>query len=93
MILNFRHRGLERFYKRGDGRELRQDLIGRIRRILSVLDNAKAIADVDRLPGMRLHPLKGNLTGLWSVSVSGNWRIVFRFSDGDVFGVDLVDYH
>ena len=48
--------------------------------------------DID-LPGYRFHPLKGNLKGFWSISVSGNWRIIFRFEDGDVYDVDLVDYH
>lgn len=93
MIRSFRHRGLRRFYERGDGRELRQDLIGRVRRVLSILDNARTIEDVDQLPGMRLHRLKGDLAGQWSVSVSGNWRIVFRFSDEGAADVDLVDYH
>ncbi len=49
--------------------------------------------DVDLLPGMRLHCLKGELADFWSVSISGSWRIVFRFEDGDAFEVDLVDYH
>jgi toxin HigB-1 len=93
MIKNFRHRGLERFYERGDGRGLQQDMVGRIRRTLSILENAKAIEDVNMLPGMRLHRLKGELAGFWSVSVSGNWRIVFRFSEDGAFDVDLVDYH
>ena len=93
MIRSFRHRGLERFYERGDGRGLRQDMIGRIRRALSILDAARSIEDVDMLPGMRLHRLKGELAGLWSVSVTGNWRIVFRFSEDGASDVDLVDYH
>lgn len=93
MIRSFRHRGLRRFYERGDGRELRQDMIGRIRRALSILDSAKAIEDVGQLPGMRLHRLKGDLAGLWSISVSGNWRIVFHFTEEGAADVDLVDYH
>ncbi len=93
MILSFRHRGLRRLYETGDGREVRQDQVRRIRRVLSVLDNARRIEDVDQLPGTRLHPLKGNLSGFWSVSISGNWRIIFRFKAGDVSDVDLVDYH
>jgi proteic killer suppression protein len=93
MIASFRHRGLRRLYETGDGREVQQDQLKRIRRILSVLDNAKRVDDIDQLPGMRLHPLKGDLAGFWSVSISGNWRIVFRFKAGDAFDVDLVDYH
>ena len=45
------------------------------------------------LPGYGLHPLRGDLRGMWSISISGNWRITFRFDDGDVYDVDLVDYH
>ncbi len=45
------------------------------------------------LPGFRLHPLKGNLAGYWAVSVSGNWRVIFRFEDGDAVDVNLIDYH
>lgn len=93
MIGSFRHRGLERYYRRGDSRSLRQDLTARIRRVLSILDSAELVEDVELLPGMRLHPLKGDLAGFWSVSVSGNWRIVFRFEDGEASDIDLVDYH
>jgi toxin HigB-1 len=74
-----------------DSRVLQQ-YSGRIRRILTVLDAAETIDGI-ALPGFRLHPLKGDRKGLWSVTVSGNWRIVFRFEGGDVFDVDLVDYH
>ena len=93
MIGSFRHRGLERYYRRGDSCSLRQDLTARIRRVLSILDSAELVEDVELLPGMRLHPLKGDLAGFWSVSVSGNWRIVFRFEDGEASDIDLVDYH
>jgi proteic killer suppression protein len=93
MIRTFRHRALEQFYRTGRPRGLPQDLVARIRRVLTVLDGAKSVGDVDFLPGMRLHPLKGHLAGYWSVSVSGNWRIVFRFDDGEAMDVDLVDYH
>ena len=61
-------------------------------RLLADLDAASKPSDVD-LPGYRLHPLRGDLEGLWSISISGNWRITFRFEDGNVYDVDLVDYH
>ncbi len=57
-----------------------------------MLDNAADIGELD-LPGFRLHPLSGNLKGFWSITVSGNWRIIFRFEKSDVFDVYLVDYH
>jgi proteic killer suppression protein len=59
----------------------------------AILDGAGKIQDVDRLPGMRLHRLKGDLAAFWSVSISGNWRVIFRFESGDAMDVDLVDYH
>ena len=64
----------------------------RITLALADLDAASRPSDVD-LPGYRLHPLMGDLKGLWSISISSNWRITFRFEDGNVYDVDLVDYH
>jgi toxin HigB-1 len=55
-------------------------------------DEARQPTDLD-LPGYRLHPLRGDLKGQWSVTIPGNWRILFRFEDGDAYDVDLVDYH
>ncbi len=92
MIRTFRHRGLKRLYERDDPTRLAADLAERITLVLADLDDASNPREID-LPGYRLHPLKGNLKGLWSISVSGNWRIIFRFEDGDVYDVDLVDYH
>ena len=69
-----------------------QHLIRRIRRILTELAAAQSARDME-LPGYRLHPLKGNRRGQWSVHVSGNWRMVFRFVDGEAVDVDLIDYH
>jgi len=93
MIRSFRHKGLRRLYDTGDTRGVSQDQAKRLRRLLFLLDNAGTLDDLDALPGMRLHPLTGDLKGLWSLSVSGNWRLVFRFEDGEAFDVDLVDYH
>jgi proteic killer suppression protein len=92
LIESFRHRGLKRLFEQGDGSRLRADQRSRIRDVLLHLDQARAPADLD-LPGYRLHALKGNLKGCWSVTISGNWRIIFRFADGTAFDVDLVDYH
>lgn len=61
--------------------------------MLLAIDTAEAIGDLDVLPGWRLHPLKGELAGIWSLTVTGNWRLTFRFEDGDAFELDLVDYH
>ena len=92
MIQTFRHRGLRRLYERGDRSGVRTDQAERIALALADLESAVRPSDVD-LPGYRLHPLKGDLRGLWSISISGNWRITFRFEDEDVYDVNLVDYH
>ncbi len=92
MIQSIRHRGLKRLYEDDDVSKLRHDQVGRIRDIMEILDVSTRSSDMS-LPGLRLHPLKGKLRGFWSVSVSGNWRIIFRFEDGDAYDVDLVDYH
>ena len=84
--------GLLAFFERGDSRRIPAALAPRIRRILSDLDAAVQPADMN-LPGYHLHPLKGDRRGQWSVRVSGNWRIVFRFAGGAAVDVTLVDYH
>ncbi|MCY4090792.1 MAG: type II toxin-antitoxin system RelE/ParE family toxin [Caldilineaceae bacterium] len=71
---------------------VRADQAERIELALADLDSASKPSDLD-LPGYQLHPLRGNLKGYWSISISANWRIIFRFEDGDAYDVDLVDYH
>jgi proteic killer suppression protein len=92
MIRRFRHRGLRRLYVRDDRRELNPDHADKIARIVARLDEAMRPEQLD-LPGFRLHPLRGDLAGYWSITVSANWRIIFRFEQGDATDVDLLDYH
>ncbi len=92
MIRSFRHRGLRRLYERDDPRRIAADQLERITLALADLDAAGKPNDLD-LPGYRLHPLRGDRRGSWSISITGNWRITFRFEAGDVYDVDLVDYH
>jgi toxin HigB-1 len=92
MIRSFRHRGLRRLFLRGDRKQVRPDQLSRVEDILARL-NVAPRAEEMALPGYRLHSLKGDLQGFWSVTVSGNWRIIFRFSDGDAYDLDLIDYH
>ena len=92
MIQNFRHKGLRRLFENGDRKGIRPDLIEKAENILFVLNRAKAPDDMN-LPGFRLHPLKGDLKGLWAVTVRANWRIVFRIAGGQAADVDLIDYH
>jgi len=61
--------------------------------ILLAIDGAQGPQDVGLFPGWKLHPLKGSLKGFWSVTVTGNWRLIFRFEEGDALDLDLVDYH
>jgi toxin HigB-1 len=92
MIKSFRHRGLQRLYERGDSSRINPTLVEKVETALGLLDVAETPEAVN-LPGYRLHPLRGDLRGFWSIRVSGNWRIIFRFDDRDVCDVDLVDYH
>lgn len=92
MIRSFRHKGLKRLYDDDDPRGLNAGHVEKLRRMLAYLDIAKVPSDLD-LPGYRLHPLKGDLKGFWAVKVQANWRIIFRFADGQAFDVDYVDYH
>ncbi len=92
VIRSIRHRALRRLYERDDASRLPPAQLQRIRTVLAYLDAARTPAELD-LPGLRLHPLKGKLAGYWSVSISANWRIIFRLEDGDVCDVELVDYH
>ncbi len=92
MLRTLRHRGLKRLFERGDKSKLRGDQVERIEEILSRLDAASGARDLNT-PGYRLHPLKGDMQGFWSIRVTVNWRIVFRFEEGDACDVDLTDYH
>ena len=91
MIRSFRHKGLRRLYEKGDHRGVSPEIVERLRLILADLDAADTPQDLGR-PGYGLHPLKGDLKGFWSVKVTSNWRVIFRF-DEEPRDVDLVDYH
>jgi proteic killer suppression protein len=76
----------------GDRSKLPADMAARIAVLLAALDEAESVDDLNR-PSFRLHPLKGDLKGFWSMTVRANWRIVFRFVDGEALEVDFTDYH
>lgn len=92
MILTFKHRGLERFFKKGDHRGIIAKSEVRIERILDRLDSVVRPDDMN-IPGFKFHQLSGNRKGVYSVAVTGNWRITFRFDGQDAIDVDLEDYH
>ncbi|ALI02131.1 Killer protein [Pseudomonas sp. FW306-02-F02-AA] len=92
MIKSFQHKGLRGFYETGSTRGIRTDHAKRLARMLPFMDRALSPGDLD-LPGWRLHPLKGDLQTYWSLNVSGNWRLIFRFIGSDIELVDYLDYH
>ncbi|GGB40401.1 hypothetical protein GCM10011380_32310 [Sphingomonas metalli] len=92
MIVSFRHKGLEAFYDRGTMRGIQASHAKKLRNILGLLDVAAAPGDMN-LPSFRLHALKGDLKGHWSVWVNGNWRVTFRFVGTNAELVDYQDYH
>lgn len=92
MIISFRHKGLRLFHQTGNTRGIQPPHAPRLRRQLQFLEGAIVAQDMS-VPGWQLHPLKGERSGFWSVSVSGNWRVVFRFAGFDVELVDYLDYH
>lgn len=92
MIKSFKHKGLKKFYDTGSKQGIRAQHAPKLRMQLAALDSALVLEDLD-IPGYRLHELKGNRKGIWSISVSGNWRITFEFVDGNIFIVNYEDYH
>ena len=92
MIKTFSHKGLEDFFFDGTKKGIQPKHAGRISDILDRLDAATAIGDMN-FPGSGLHLLEPKKRGVWSVKVSGNWRITFRFKGGDAYEVDYLDYH
>jgi toxin HigB-1 len=92
MILRFRHKGLAKFFATGSRSGIRPAHAGRLKLILATLNAATSPGDM-ALPGLKLHPLKGDLKGRWAVEVSGNWRVTFAFVGTDADEVDYEDYH
>jgi proteic killer suppression protein len=92
MIRSIRHKGLKRLYEDDDSRGVIAEHAVKLRDILARLDAAGELEDLD-VPGLRLHPLKGRLRGFWAVTVRANWRVIFRFEEGDALDLDYVDYH
>lgn len=92
MINSSRHKGLKLLFERDDRRTVQAAHADKRERILARLEESGDVSHI-ALPGFSLHALKGVLAGFWSVSVSGNWRVIFRFDNGNALDVDLVDYH
>jgi proteic killer suppression protein len=91
VIRSFQHKGLKRLFE-GDASKINPAIRSRCANALSLLDNAASPLAL-ALPGFRLHELQGALKGTWSITLTANWRITFRFEGADAFDVDLIDYH
>ncbi|MCP5363925.1 MAG: type II toxin-antitoxin system RelE/ParE family toxin [Hyphomicrobiales bacterium] len=92
-IRNVRHKGLKRLIEDDDDREIRRDLVRRVRNVLAALISAADMDGVQGPPGWRIHQLSGDRAGTWSISVSGNWRITFDIDIREICNLDLEDYH
>lgn len=94
-LVRFRHKGLRQLHEGGNARGLPPAMADKLRKLLLALETAETLEQLSRFPGWKLHPLKGGMKGLWSLTVTGNWRLIFRYEErtntaGDI---DLIDYH
>ena len=92
MFGRFKHRGLKRLWENGKAADLNPQHVAKLGRVLDRLNEASKPEHM-ALPGWRLHPLKGKYSGFWAVTVQANWRLVFRFENGDATDIDYIDYH
>ncbi len=92
MIKSFKHKGLEKFFYHDKRSGINAKHVSKLGRILDRLDASVKSKDMN-LRGYKLHELKGKEKGTWSVWVSGNWRVTFRFDGADAIDVDYRDYH
>jgi proteic killer suppression protein len=92
MIKSFRHKGLKKLFETGLISGVNPQHSDRLRKILALLETSEAIDDMD-LPGLGLHSLKGKRKGTFSIRIAGNWRVTFKFENGDILDVHYEDYH
>jgi toxin HigB-1 len=92
MIKSFQHKGLEQFYKTGNKSGIQPHHSVKLNVQLTAMSAAEKADDL-RVPAWRLHQLSGDMAGFWSITVNGNWRVIFRFEEGDIELVDYLDYH
>ncbi len=92
MIKTFKHKGLKKFFETGSKAGIQAKHDRKLRMQLAAIDTATIIDDID-VPGFKLHPLKGDRDGIWSITVNGNWRVTFEFVDGNAYILNYEDYH
>ena len=91
----FRHKGLKALHENDNAKSVLGAMADKLRKLLFALETADSLDQVGRFPGWKLHPLKGDLKGFWSLTVSGNWRLVFTYVEktNTADDIDLIDYH
>ena len=92
MIKSFKHKGLKLFFEKGKTSGIQTKHAKKLRMQLAAIHTAQAIDDIN-LPGFSLHQLKGERSNIWSISVNGNWRVTFEFTDGNAYILNYEDYH
>jgi len=94
-LVRFRHKGLGQFYEEGNARSLPSAMAEKLSKLLFAIETAGTLEQLGKFPGWKLHPLKGDLNGFWSMTVTGNWRLIFRYDEeaNAARDIDLIDYH
>jgi toxin HigB-1 len=94
-LVRFRHKGLRQFYENGNARSLPSAMADKLGKLLFAIETAETLEQLGKFPGWKLHPLKGDRKGFWSLTVTGNWRLIFRYDENtnSASDIDLIDYH
>ena len=94
-LLSFRHKGLRQLWEDGSAKGVQPAMADKLRKLLFALETAETLEQLRRFPGWKLHPLKGDRKGSWSLSVTGNWRLIFWYDEqtNTASDIDLIDYH
>ena len=95
MLVRFSHKGLRQLHELGNPKGVPPSMADKLQKLLFALETAETLDQLGRFPGWKLHPLKGDKKGLWSLTVTGNWRLIFRYGEGTntASEIDLIDYH
>ena len=94
-VVRFRDKALRHLYEDGNAKGVPSAATDKLRKLLFALETADSLDQLERFPGWKMHPLKGNLKGFWSLTVTGNWRLIFRYDEvtNTASDIDLIDYH
>jgi proteic killer suppression protein len=94
-LVRFRHKGLGQFYANGNARAVPPSMAEKLSKLLFAIETADTLEQLGKFPGWKLHPLKGELKGFWTLTITGNWRLIFRYHEeaNAATDIDLIDYH